>query len=161
MISYLFLSTFFRLQGMNGESSKYLHVCTICIIYGTFERISIKFSIDIWSVALVHIDVIKILSDIHLKRTFLGSLMAYKIICNLHNRRNKASMLPHSLDNRFTDGGVVVRLTRRPPFTSTTIVRLEAPIEKSSDVTWNRNHDLPACSIVPQPTMVPLALYAH
>jgi hypothetical protein len=27
------------------------------------------------------------------------------------------SRLPHSLDNRFTDGGLVVSLTRRPGFT--------------------------------------------
>jgi hypothetical protein len=28
------------------------------------------------------------------------------------------SRLPHFLDNRLTDGGEVVSLTRRPPFTS-------------------------------------------
>jgi hypothetical protein len=29
----------------------------------------------------------------------------------------ETSRLPHFLENRFTDGGEVVRLTRRPPFT--------------------------------------------
>jgi hypothetical protein len=29
----------------------------------------------------------------------------------------KTSRLPHLLDNRLTDGGEVVRLTHRPPFT--------------------------------------------
>jgi hypothetical protein len=29
----------------------------------------------------------------------------------------ETSRLPHSLDNRFTNGGEVVNLTRRPPFT--------------------------------------------
>jgi hypothetical protein len=29
----------------------------------------------------------------------------------------ETSRLPHFLDNRLTDGGEVVRLTRRPPFT--------------------------------------------
>jgi hypothetical protein len=30
----------------------------------------------------------------------------------------ETSRLPHFLDNRLTDGGEVVSLTRRPPFTS-------------------------------------------
>jgi hypothetical protein len=30
----------------------------------------------------------------------------------------ETSRLPHFLDNRLTDGGRVVSLTRRPPFTS-------------------------------------------
>jgi hypothetical protein len=30
----------------------------------------------------------------------------------------ETSSLPHFLDNRLTDGGEVVSLTRRPPFTS-------------------------------------------
>jgi hypothetical protein len=33
------------------------------------------------------------------------------------------SRLPHFLDNRLTDGGKVVSLTRRPPFTSRKIPR--------------------------------------
>jgi hypothetical protein len=68
------------------------------------------------------------------------------------------------LDNRFTDDGEVVSLTRRPPFTPRNIhgthfcYRLSRPqghsaagrimsIEKSSDI-GNRTSDLPACSIV-------------
>jgi hypothetical protein len=75
------------------------------------------------------------------------------------------SRLPHFLDNRLTDGGEVVRPTRRPPFTpqddSWYSFLLEAEsipasaagrirsIEKSSDLIGNRTRDLPACSIVP------------
>jgi hypothetical protein len=33
----------------------------------------------------------------------------------------ETSRLPHFLDNRFTDGGEVVSLTRRPPFIPTKI----------------------------------------
>jgi hypothetical protein len=77
--------------------------------------------------------------------------------------------LPHFLDNRLTDGGEDVSLTRRPPFTPKNIPgthschRLSRPqdhsaagrirsIEKSSDLILNRNRDLPACSIMPQQT---------
>jgi hypothetical protein len=76
------------------------------------------------------------------------------------------------LDNRLTDGGGVVSLTRQPPFTTRKIpgthvgYRLSRPqgrnaagrfrsIEKYSDLIGNRTCDLPACSIVPQPTTLP------
>jgi hypothetical protein len=78
----------------------------------------------------------------------------------------------HFLDNRLTDGGEVVSLTRRPPFASRKIPgthfcqrlsrsqgHCEAgrikPIEKSNYLIGNRTCDLPACNIVPQPTMLP------
>jgi hypothetical protein len=53
----------------------------------------------------------------------------------------------HFLDNRLTDGGEVVSLTRPPP-------RL---IKKSNDPIWNRTRHLPAYSIVPQSTTLPRA----
>jgi hypothetical protein len=78
----------------------------------------------------------------------------------------------HFLDNRLTDGGEGVSLTHRPPFTSKKIpgthfcYRLSRPqghsaagrirsIEKSNDLIASRTRDLPACSTVPQPTMLP------
>jgi hypothetical protein len=78
------------------------------------------------------------------------------------------------LDNRLTDGGEVISLTRWPPFAPRKIPgthfcqRLSRPqghsatgrirsIEKSSDLTGIRTHDHSACSIVPQPTMLPRA----
>jgi hypothetical protein len=80
----------------------------------------------------------------------------------------ETSRLPHFLDSRLVDGGEVVSLTRRPPFTPRKIpgthlcYRLSGPhghsaagrirsIEKCSDHIGNRTRDLPACSIVPQP----------
>jgi hypothetical protein len=69
-----------------------------------------------------------------------------------------------SLDNRLTDGGEGVNLTRRPPFAPQedswywvdprAIARLEGlgQLKKYNDVIGNRTHDLPACSTVPQPT---------
>jgi hypothetical protein len=79
------------------------------------------------------------------------------------------SRLPHFLDNWLTDGGEVVRLTGRPPFTPKKIpgthfcYRLIGPqdhsaagrirsIEKSNNLIGIRTRDVPACSIVPQPT---------
>jgi hypothetical protein len=79
------------------------------------------------------------------------------------------SRLPHFLHNRFTDGGEVVSLMRRPPFTLRKIpgthfcYRLSRPqghsaagrttsTEKSHYLIGTRTRDLPACSIVPQPT---------
>jgi hypothetical protein len=81
----------------------------------------------------------------------------------------ETSRLSHFLDNRLTDGGEVVSLTRVPPFTPRKIpgthfcYRLRRPqghsaagrirsIEKSNDFIRNRTRDLPACGIVPQPT---------
>jgi hypothetical protein len=72
----------------------------------------------------------------------------------------------YCLDNRLTDGGEVVSLTRRPPFTpkedSWYSYLLEAEsiedhsaagrirsIEKSNDPIGNRNRDLSDCSITP------------
>jgi hypothetical protein len=89
-------------------------------------------------------------------------------ICN-------TSRLPYFLDNRLTDGGEVVSLTRRPPFTprntSSThfCYRLSRhqghsaagrirSTEKSSDLIRNQTRDHPACIIVPQPTGLPRAL---
>jgi hypothetical protein len=80
------------------------------------------------------------------------------------------SRLPHFLHNRSTDGGKVVRLTRRPPFTPGKIPgthfyqRLSrsqghsaAKIEKSNGLIGNRTRDLPACSTVPQRSTLPRA----
>jgi hypothetical protein len=78
------------------------------------------------------------------------------------------------LDNRLTDGGEVVSLTRRPPFTPqedswfSFLLEAESTLghsaagsirstEKYSDLIWIRTRDLPACNIVPQPTMLPRA----
>jgi hypothetical protein len=86
------------------------------------------------------------------------------------------SRLPNFLDNRLADGGEVVSVTRRPPITPRKIpgthfcLRLSRPqghsaagriksIEKSNDLIGNRTGDLPACSIVPQPTTLPRAPY--
>jgi hypothetical protein len=82
--------------------------------------------------------------------------------------------LPHFLDNWLTDVGEVVSLTHRPPFTPRKIpgshfyLRLSRAqghnaagrirsIEKSSDLIGFRTRDLPASSIVPQPTTLPRA----
>jgi hypothetical protein len=78
------------------------------------------------------------------------------------------------LDIRFTDGGNVVSVTHRPPFTLKKIPgthfceRLSRPqdhsavgriksTEKSNDLIGNRTGTLLACSIVPQPTTLPHA----
>jgi hypothetical protein len=80
-----------------------------------------------------------------------------------------------SLDNRLTDGGKVVSLTRRQPFTPppgrflvhVSVKRLSRPqghsapgkirsIEKIHLI-GNQTRDLPVCSIVPQPTTLPCA----
>jgi hypothetical protein len=74
----------------------------------------------------------------------------------------------------YTDGGEVVSLTRRPPFPPGIFLVLISvrgwvdpqghsaagkirSIEKSNDLIGNRTRDLPACSIVPQPTTLPRA----
>jgi hypothetical protein len=84
------------------------------------------------------------------------------------------SRLPHYLDNRLIDGGKVVSLTRRPPFTPQedswysfllrdwVIPRARVQLEGLSQLKENhligtRTCDLLACSIVPQPTMLPYA----
>jgi hypothetical protein len=84
--------------------------------------------------------------------------------------------LPHFLDNRLTDGGEVVSLIRRSPFTPRKIPgtrfcwRLSRPqghsaagrirsIEKSNDPIGIRTRDLPACRITPQPITLSCALY--
>jgi hypothetical protein len=93
----------------------------------------------------------------------------YILIVKVKKRR-----FPHFLDNQLTDGGDVVNLTHRPPFTSRKIPgthfwqRLRRPqghsaagrirsVEKSNDLIVNRNRDLPACRIVPQPSTLPRA----
>jgi hypothetical protein len=79
------------------------------------------------------------------------------------------SRLPHFLDNRLRDGGEIVSLTYRPPFTSqegswySFLLEAESTqgysaagrirsIEKPNDLIENRTRDLPASSIVLQPT---------
>jgi hypothetical protein len=75
-----------------------------------------------------------------------------------------------SLDNQLTDGGEIVSLTRRPPFNARKIPgthfcqRLSRPQRHnvvgrmmSNDLIGNRTRDLPAGSIVPQPTTLPRA----
>jgi hypothetical protein len=81
----------------------------------------------------------------------------------------ETSRLSHFLDNRLTDDGEVISLTRQP-----SCIRRKIPsthfcwrlsrhqgdnaagrirrTEKPSDLIWSRARDLPACSIVPQPT---------
>jgi hypothetical protein len=82
------------------------------------------------------------------------------------------SRLPHFIDNRLTDDGEVVSLTRRPPFIprkipgthlSYRLNRIQGHsaagmIENCNDLTGNRTRDLPAYSIVPQSTTLPRAL---
>jgi hypothetical protein len=78
--------------------------------------------------------------------------------------------VPQYLDNRLTDGGKVVSLTRRPPFTSQEgswySFLLEAETTPGPEcgrkdekfyLIETRTRDLPACSIVPQPTTLPCA----
>jgi hypothetical protein len=84
----------------------------------------------------------------------------------------ETSRLPHFLESRLTDSRADVSLTLLPLFTPRKIPgthfcqRLSRPqghsaagrirsIEKSSDLIENRNRDLPACSIMPQPTTLP------
>jgi hypothetical protein len=81
---------------------------------------------------------------------------------------------PHFLDTRLTDGGKFVSLTGRQPLTihedSLHSFLLEAEsisgpqcaaagriksIEKSSDLIGNGTRDLPACSVMGQPTTLP------
>jgi hypothetical protein len=83
------------------------------------------------------------------------------------------SRFTHFLDNRLTGGGEVVSLTRWPRFTPRKIVQILISVRarvnpramvwregvgkfqvKSYDHIGNRTHDHPACSIVPQPTMI-------
>jgi hypothetical protein len=85
-------------------------------------------------------------------------------------------MLPHFLDNRLTDGGKVVILTRRPPFTPQKflvlisvrgLVDLHAIVglegldkwKKSNDLIRDRTRNIPAYNVVLQPTTLPRALY--
>jgi hypothetical protein len=85
------------------------------------------------------------------------------------------SRLPHFLDSRLTDGGEDASFTRRllPGrfLILISVKRLSRPqghsavgrirsIDKSSDLIGNRTRDLPACSIVPQPTTLPRAPYS-
>jgi hypothetical protein len=90
--------------------------------------------------------------------------------------------LPHFLDNRLKDGGEVVSLTRRPPFTpskfpgthfcwrlrrtqSHSAAGRMRSIEKSNDLIGNRTRNLLVCSIVPQPATLQRAplvfIYAY
>jgi hypothetical protein len=81
--------------------------------------------------------------------------------------------LPHFLHNRLADGGEVVSLTRRPPFTpqeySWYLFLLEAESTQGHSAAGRissnekihligiRSRDLAVCSIVPQPTTLPRA----
>jgi hypothetical protein len=56
----------------------------------------------------------------------------------------ETSRFPHFLHNQLTYGSEVVSLMRRLPFTPNDLIR-------------NRTHDLPPCSVVPQPTTLSLA----
>jgi hypothetical protein len=89
----------------------------------------------------------------------------------------EASRFPYFLYNRFTDGGQVVSLTRRPAFTPppprkifwySFLLQAVDPmaireagriwsIEKCNDLIGNGTRDLPACSTVPQATTLPRA----
>jgi hypothetical protein len=88
----------------------------------------------------------------------------------------ETSRLPHFLNDRLTDNGDVVSLTRRPSLTPRQIPgtnfcwRLSRPkgfsaagrirsTEKSNDIIGNQTRNLSACSIVPQPTTLPRATY--
>jgi hypothetical protein len=85
----------------------------------------------------------------------------------------ETSKIPNFLENLLTDGCEVVSLPRRPSFAFRIISdtplyeRLSRSycysvagktkwIEKSSDLNETRTRDLPACSLVPQPTTHPL-----
>jgi hypothetical protein len=66
-------------------------------------------------------------------------------------------LIPHYLDNRLTDDDWVVSLTCLPSSTPTKpqgLVRLEelGKLKKCNYLIGFRTYDLPACSIVPQPT---------
>jgi hypothetical protein len=84
----------------------------------------------------------------------------------------ETSGFPHFLDDRLTDSGEAVSLTRRQPFIPRKIpdthfcYRLSRPqghsaaerirsIEKSNDLIGNRTRDLLVCGTVPQPTTLP------
>jgi hypothetical protein len=86
----------------------------------------------------------------------------------------ETSRLKRFLDNRLTDGGEVISPTHRPPFSpqedswySFLLDAASIPgpyaagrvrsIEKSNDIRI-RTHDLPACSMMPQPTTLPRAV---
>jgi hypothetical protein len=87
-----------------------------------------------------------------------------------HDKKVKLSLL----DSRLTDGGEVASLMHRPAalyppgrflviisvrgwVDTRVIVRLEGlgQLRKSNNLIGNRNRDLLACSIVPQPTTLP------
>jgi hypothetical protein len=46
----------------------------------------------------------------------LKNVKAILVTCRVGASSCETSRLPHCLDNRLTDGGEVVSLTRRPPF---------------------------------------------
>jgi hypothetical protein len=81
----------------------------------------------------------------------------------------RAVEAPTFSDIRLRNGGKIVSPTRRPFFTPRKIsirgwvdprgiVRLEGLGKlKKSTSSWTRTGDLPACSIVPQPTTLPRA----
>jgi hypothetical protein len=86
----------------------------------------------------------------------------------------ETSRFLHFLDNRLRDSSEVVRITLGRPLPSLRFLVLVyikwlsrpqghnavgriTPIEKSNELIGNRTRDLPACSIVPQPTTLPRA----
>jgi hypothetical protein len=69
------------------------------------------------------------------------------------------SKLQHCLDNWLTDDSEVVSLMRWLPFIPRATVLLEGlgKLKKSNDFIGNQTRDLPPCTTVPQPTMLPCA----
>jgi hypothetical protein len=88
----------------------------------------------------------------------------------------ETSRPPHFLENQLTDGGKVVSLMRRSPFAlrknsgthfcqrlsrhqGPTAAGMIRSASESNNFAGNRTHDLLACSIKAQPTMLPRAPY--
>jgi hypothetical protein len=98
-----------------------------------------------------------------------------KAILAMGSQGCEMSRLPQLLDNRLTDGGDAVGRTRRPTFNPRRLLVLISVrrwvdpqghsvakrirlIEYSNDLIGNWTNDLPACSTVSQPTILPIGL---